>query len=103
VKILVIGGGGREHALLWALRRDDPSARLFCAPGNAGTALLATNLPIPAHDIGRLVAAVADHGIDLTVVGPEVPLALGVVDRLRALGRPVFGPSAAAATRRPIS
>ncbi len=97
MKILVIGGGGREHALLWALRRDDPSAQLFCAPGNPGTALLATNLPVPAHDIARLVAAVAEYDIDLTVVGPEVPLALGLADRLQSEGRPVFGPSAAAA------
>lgn len=97
MKILVIGGGGREHALLWAFHREEPSAQLFCAPGNAGTARLATNLPIPAHDIARLVGAVAEHAVDLTVVGPEVPLALGVVDRLRTEGRPVFGPSAAAA------
>ncbi len=97
MRILVVGGGGREHALCWALRRDNPDADLYCAPGNPGTAALATNLPIAADDLDRL-ADVADMlGISLTVIGPEVPLALGLADRLRAEGRAVFGPSAAAA------
>ena len=97
VKLLVVGGGGREHALCWALRREDPDADLYCAPGNPGTAELATNLPIAADDLDRLADAADMHGIDLTVVGPEVPLARGLADRLRAEGRAVFGPSAAAA------
>jgi phosphoribosylamine--glycine ligase len=97
VKILVVGSGGREHALLWALQHDAPSATFYCAPGNPGTAGLATNLPINANDIDRLLAAVLELGIDLTVVGPEVPLALGLADRLREKGRLVFGPGAAAA------
>jgi phosphoribosylamine--glycine ligase len=97
VRLLVIGGGGREHALCWALRRENPDADLYCAPGNPGTAGLATNLPIAADDLDRLADAADMHGIDLTVVGPEVPLARGLADRLRAEGRAVFGPSAAAA------
>jgi phosphoribosylamine--glycine ligase len=97
VRLLVVGGGGREHALCWALRRENPDADLFCAPGNPGTAELATNLPIAADDLDRLADAADMHGIDLTVVGPEVPLARGLADRLRAEGRAVFGPGAAAA------
>ena len=97
MRLLVVGGGGREHALCWALRRENPDADLFCAPGNPGTAELATNLPIAADDLDRLADAADMHGIDLTVVGPEVPLARGLADRLRAEGRAVFGPGAAAA------
>jgi phosphoribosylamine--glycine ligase len=97
VRLLVVGGGGREHALCWALRRENPDADLLCAPGNPGTAELATNLPIAADDLDRLADAADMHGIDLTIVGPEVPLARGLADRLRAEGRAVFGPSAAAA------
>jgi phosphoribosylamine--glycine ligase len=97
VRLLVIGGGGREHALCWTLRRENPDADLYCAPGNPGTAALATNLPIAADDLDRIADAADMHGIDLTVVGPEVPLARGLADRLRAEGRAVFGPSAAAA------
>jgi phosphoribosylamine--glycine ligase len=97
VRILVVGGGGREHALCWALRHEHPGADLSCAPGNPGTAELATNLPIAADDIDRLADAADMHGIDLTVIGPEIPLALGLADRLRAEGRAVFGPGRAAA------
>ena len=97
VRLLVVGGGGREHALCWALRRENPDADLYCAPGNPGTAELATNLPIAADDLDRIADAADMHGIDLTVIGPEVPLARGLADRLRAEGRAVFGPSAAAA------
>ena len=97
MRILVVGGGGREHALCWALRRENPDADLYCAPGNPGTAALAQNLPIDADDLDRLADAADMYGLDLTVVGPEVPLARGLADRLRAEGRRVFGPSAAAA------
>jgi phosphoribosylamine--glycine ligase len=97
VRILVVGGGGREHALLWALRREDPTAELFCAPGNPGTEAIATNLPIAADDLAGLVQAVGQSDIDLTIIGPEAPLAGGLADRLRAEGRAVFGPGAAAA------
>ena len=97
MRLLVVGSGGREHALCWALRREDPGADIYCAPGNPGTAELATNLAIPADDLDRLADAADMHGIDLTVVGPEAPLARGLADRLRAEGRAVFGPGAAAA------
>jgi phosphoribosylamine--glycine ligase len=94
---LVVGGGGREHALCWALHADDPTTTLFAAPGNPGTAALATNLAVAATDLDSLAAAARDHSIDLVVVGPEAPLAAGLVDRLRATGHPAFGPTAAAA------
>lgn len=93
----MVGGGGREHALCWTLRREDPQAQIYCAPGNPGTAELAVNLPIPSEDLDRLADAADMHGIDLTIIGPEAPLARGLADRLRAEGRLVFGPSAAAA------
>jgi len=94
---LIVGSGGREHALAWSLRRENPGAPIFCAPGNPGTAPLATNLPIAADDLDAIAAAVETHDIGLTVIGPEVPLALGLADRLRAKGRLVVGPDAAAA------
>jgi phosphoribosylamine--glycine ligase len=97
VRILVVGGGGREHALLWSLRRDAREASLFCLPGNAGTAALATNLPGSAADTQRVAAAAREQRVDLVVVGPEAPLAGGLVDRLTGLGIPAFGPTAAAA------
>lgn len=93
----MVGGGGREHALCWTLRRENPDAQLYCAPGNPGTAELANNLPIQPDDLDRLADAADMHGIDLTIIGPEDPLARGLADRLRAEGRLVFGPSAAAA------
>jgi phosphoribosylamine--glycine ligase len=97
VRLLVVGGGGREHALCWALRRENPTADIYCAPGNPGTAEVASNLAIPSDDLDRIADAADMYGIDLTVIGPEVPLALGLADRLRAEGRAVFGPGAAAA------
>ena len=97
MSILVVGGGGREHALVWALRRDDGDVSLFAAPGNPGTADLATNLDVPVTDLAGLAAAVRRHQVKLVIVGPEAPLAAGLADRLRADGVPVFGPSAAAA------
>jgi phosphoribosylamine--glycine ligase len=99
VRVLVVGGGGREHALCWALHRDSPDATLFAAPGNPGTAALGTNLPIAATAVDDLVAAAVQHDIDVTIIGPEAPLAAGLADRLRAADRggAVFGPSQAAA------
>lgn len=97
MRLLVVGGGGREHALCLALRRENPDAELYCAPGNPGTASIATNLPIAADDLDRIADAADMYGVGLTVVGPELPLARGLADRLRAEGRAVFGPSAAAA------
>ena len=97
MRVLVVGGGGREHALLWALKRDGTAKHLFAAPGNPGTAELGTNLPIPATDLDGLVTAARDQKIDVVIVGPEAPLAAGLGDRLRKAGRAVFGPNAAAA------
>jgi phosphoribosylamine--glycine ligase len=97
VRILVVGGGGREHAICWLLRRENADARIYCAPGNPGTAEIAQNLPIAADDLDRIADAADMYAIDLTVIGPEVPLARGLADRLRAEGRAVVGPSAAAA------
>ena len=97
MRLLVVGGGGREHALCWALRQENPDAELYCTPGNPGTAAIARNLPIAADDLDRLADAADMYGIDLTIVGPEGPLARGLADRLRAEGRAVFGPNAAAA------
>ena len=97
MKILVVGSGGREHALIWALTRDQPTATIFCSPGNAGTSELATTIPIAAEAIGELTSFAERKAIDLVIVGPEGPLALGLADRLRSRGIIVFGPSAAAA------
>jgi phosphoribosylamine--glycine ligase len=97
MKILVIGGGGREHALVWRLSLEAAQHVIFCAPGNAGTATLSTNLPIAAEDIDGLVSWAAEARPDLTIVGPEGPLCAGVTDRLAGLGLRVFGPSKAAA------
>jgi len=89
-----VGGGGREHALCWALSR---SATIFCAPGNPGTAAIGTNLRFDVSDQAAVVAAVVENRIDLTVIGPEAPLAAGLVDHLAAAGHRAFGPSAEAA------
>lgn len=97
MKLLVVGSGGREHALCWALRRDRPDATIWCAPGNPGTATVAANLPIAADDLNGLTDQARSLDIDLTVVGPELPLALGLADHLRGTGRRVFGPIASAA------
>ncbi len=91
------GNGGREHALAWKLSRDSEKAELFCAPGNAGTAELGTNLPIAAADVDGLAAWAARERPDLTVVGPEAPLCAGLVDRLEEEGLRVFGPRREAA------
>ncbi len=97
MKILLIGSGGREHALAWALHRDNPRLELFTAPGNAGTARFGTNLPLAATDLDGLVKWAVEEKPDLTVVGPEAPLCAGVVDRFEAAGLPIFGPNRAAA------
>jgi phosphoribosylamine--glycine ligase len=94
VKVLVIGGGGREHALCWALA---PAGDVYCAPGNPGTARVGTNLGIDVADHADVLSAVQRHGIDLTVIGPEGPLAAGLSDHLAGRGHHVFGPSADAA------
>jgi phosphoribosylamine--glycine ligase len=96
-RVLVVGNGAREHALCWGLRRSRDLTALFCAPGNAGTATLAENLPIRLDDLDGLVGAAVERYVDLVVVGPEAPLAAGLADRLRADSVAVFGPSAEAA------
>jgi phosphoribosylamine--glycine ligase len=97
MKILLLGSGGREHAIAWRLRQDDSSLQLFIAPGNAGTARIGSNLPLSATDLDGLVAWALGEKPDLTVVGPEAPLCAGVVDRFEQAGLPIFGPNAAAA------
>ena len=97
MKILVIGGGGREHALVWKLAQSPRVSKIFCAPGNGGIAQAATCLPIAADDAEGLLAAAGRERIDLTIVGPETALAAGVVDRFAAAGRKIVGPTRAAA------
>jgi len=97
MKILIVGNGGREHALLWKLRRDAPAAEFFITLGNGGTAPLARSVPIPPTDAPALASWAAGEGIDLTVVGPEAPLAAGIVDQFASHGLAAFGPTRAAA------
>ncbi len=97
MNILVVGGGGREHALCWKLAQSSRRPRLFCAPGNAGTAQLATNVPIGSEDIEGLLKFACAEKIGLTVVGPEAPLCAGIVDAFQSSGLRVFGPGKAAA------
>ena len=97
MKVLVIGQGGREHALAWKLARSPLVTQVFCAPGNAGTAEDATNLDIAATDLERLVRFAKGEKVGLTVIGPEIPLVEGVADALEAEGLRVFGPSRKAA------
>jgi len=97
MKLMVVGGGGREHALAWSLAASPLSDKLYCAPGNAGIAREAECVPIGAEDTDALVAFAAEKKLDLVVVGPEASLVAGLVDRLEAAGVPAFGPSAAAA------
>lgn len=97
MKILVVGSGGREHAIVWKLKQSPLVEQVWCAPGNAGTALDAENVPIPADDVPRLLRFARERSIDLTVVGPEAPLVAGLADEFRRNGFAVFGPSAAAA------
>ena len=97
MRVLVVGSGGREHALAWRLAQSPSVEEVFAAPGNPGTALIGTNLPVAEIDIEGLVGAARDRTIDLVVVGPEIPLALGLSDRLADASIACFGPSRAAA------
>ena len=97
MKVLIVGGGGREHAIAWKLKRDDPTLDLHCTPGNPGIATLATCHAIPAADTEGVVRLAERERVDLTVVGPENPLAAGLVDALAAKGLRAFGPVASAA------
>ncbi len=97
MKVLVIGKGGREHALVWKLAQSPRVERVYCAPGNAGTALDGVNVPIDANDFTALIRFVKKENVGLTVVGPEDPLANGIVDAFQAEGLRIFGPTKAAA------
>ncbi len=97
IDVLVVGSGGREHALAWALRQSPSVGRLYAAPGNPGIAAVAGLVDIAASDVDALAGWAADNSIGLVVVGPEAPLAAGLADQLEALGIPVFGPTKAAA------
>ncbi len=97
MRVLVVGGGGREHALCWTIAASPLIEALFCAPGNAGIARDAVCVPIAADDIGGILRFVRDERIDFVVVGPEAPLVAGLVDRLEDTGVKAFGPTAAAA------
>lgn len=92
MRILVIGRGGREHAIIWALKRSEKVKQVYCAPGNAGTALLAENVAIGEFEFDQLVQFALDNAIDLVVVGPDDPLAAGIVDAFEAANIPVYGP-----------
>lgn len=97
MKILVVGGGGREHALVWKISQSPRVKEIFCAPGNAGITRLAKCVDIPGEDVAGLLTFALQEKIDLTVVGPEAPLTLGLVDAFEKAGLRVFGPSARAA------
>ena len=93
LKVLVIGGGAREHTLAWKLAQSPNVLEIYVAPGNAGTGFVAKNLDIKSYELESLARAARERRIDLTVVGPEAPLATGIVDLFQARGIPVFGPS----------
>lgn len=97
MKVLVIGSGGREHALAWKIGSSPQVDKVFCAPGNGGTTSIAENIPLAVDDLNGLVDFAIERSIDLTVVGPELPLVLGIVDQFQARGLSIIGPVAAAA------
>ncbi len=97
MNVLVVGGGGREHALVWKICQSPLVEKVYCAPGNAGTANVAENVPIDADKIGELIQFAQEKNVELTVIGPEQPLVLGIVDAFEAKGLRAFGPSAKAA------
>jgi phosphoribosylamine--glycine ligase len=97
MKVLVIGAGGREHAIVWALRKSPRVSEIVCAPGNGGIAALTRCIPVNQKDLNDLMRIVSEESPDLTVVGPELPLSLGLVDEMRRRGLAVFGPTQAAA------
>ncbi|CUS97711.1 phosphoribosylamine--glycine ligase [Candidatus Chrysopegis kryptomonas] len=92
MKVLVVGGGGREHALVWKIAQSKNVEKIFCAPGNAGISEIAETIPIKAEDLNSLLNFAIENKIDLTVVGPELPLSLGIVDLFESNGLKIFGP-----------
>ena len=99
MKVLIVGGGGREHALVWKIAQSPRVKKIFCAPGNAGISGLATCVPIGAEDVDKLLEFAKTESIDLTVVGPEGPLSRGIVDRFLREGLRIFGATQKAAAR----
>lgn len=97
MNILVVGGGGREHALVWKISQSKEVKKIYCAPGNAGISEIAETLPIKVEDLNSLLKFAIENKIDLTVVGPELPLSLGIVDLFESHGLKIFGPRKAAA------
>src|SRR5512136_1143194 len=97
MKVLVIGGGGREHALVWKISQSPRVKKIFAAPGNAGIARLAECATIKSEDLSGLLAYARAKAVDLTIVGPEGPLSLGIVDEFQRAGLRVFGPDRSAA------
>ena len=97
MRVLVVGSGGREHALVWKLSQSPKVEKMYCAPGNAGIAQMAECVNIKAEDLDGLLAFAVEQKIDLTVVGPEVPLTMGIVDKFNEKGLKIFGPSGKAA------
>ena len=97
MKVLIVGGGGREHAIAWKLLQDDPTLDIVAAPGNPGIATLARCVPIRSDDVPALLKLAIEEHADLTVVGPEAPLAAGIVDAFRTSGLAIFGPTRSAA------
>jgi len=97
MRVLLVGGGGREHALAWRLRQEDPSIEIIAAPGNPGIAEIAKCVPISSTDTGRLADFAESNGVDWTLVGPEAALAAGIADVFHAKGLPIFGPTRAGA------
>ncbi len=97
MKVLLVGHGGREHAIAWKLKRDDPSIDLICASGNAGIGEIGECIPVKSDDVRGLLAFAERADVELTVVGPEAPLSLGIVDAFREKGRAIFGPTQTAA------
>ena len=93
MKILIVGGGGREHAIAWKLSKEDNVKKIYCAPGNAGISKVAQCLNINDNDIENLVKFAKENNIDLTIVGPEVPLVNGIVDEFEKEGLKIFGPN----------
>lgn len=97
MKVLVVGGGGREHALIWKLKQSSKVSKIYCAPGNGGIGDMADCIPIQATDVEHMVEFARENAVDLTIVTPDDPLALGMVDALNNAGLRAFGPTRDAA------